>query len=120
MGCGMWCLNGSHFDASAHGYSAPKPCNIVCMIAKFFNTSGPTIPADHYHTDYRQSHGLAIRAGYAQRPEAFPQSIILCGVRDVRVGADEAHLIIFDRNPNKTWSKKIWRKVVDGLPVWGC
>lgn len=25
-----------------------------------------------------------IRAGYAQRPEAFPQSIILCGVRDVR------------------------------------
>ena len=128
-----------------------------------------------------------IRAGYAQRPEAFPQSIILCGVRDVRdyrlhrsdgevitggsafhiewplneqqgflglvqrivlelkilrpgrkfatllqegitqtqgyaaqVGADEAHLIIFDRNPNKTWSKKIWRKVVDGLPVWGC
>ena len=25
-----------------------------------------------------------IRAGYAQRPEAFPQTIILCGVRDVR------------------------------------
>ena len=25
-----------------------------------------------------------IRAGYAQRPHAFPQSIILCGVRDVR------------------------------------
>ncbi len=25
-----------------------------------------------------------IRAGYAQRPTAFPQSIILCGVRDVR------------------------------------
>ncbi|WP_075881511.1 AAA family ATPase [Vreelandella massiliensis] len=25
-----------------------------------------------------------IRAGYAQRPAAFPQSIILCGVRDVR------------------------------------
>lgn len=25
-----------------------------------------------------------IRAGYAQRPRAFPQSIILCGVRDVR------------------------------------
>ena len=37
-----------------------------------------------------------------------------------QVGATEAHLIIFDRNPNKTWSKKIWRKVVDGLPVWGC
>ena len=25
-----------------------------------------------------------IRAGYAQRPKAFPQSIVLCGVRDVR------------------------------------
>ncbi|WP_291321204.1 AAA-like domain-containing protein [Desulfonatronospira sp.] len=25
-----------------------------------------------------------IRSGYAQRPEAFPRSIILCGVRDVR------------------------------------
>ena len=25
-----------------------------------------------------------IRAGYAQRPDAFPQSMVLCGVRDVR------------------------------------
>ncbi|MDR1227826.1 MAG: ATP-binding protein, partial [Azoarcus sp.] len=25
-----------------------------------------------------------IRAGYAQRPRSFPQSIVLCGVRDVR------------------------------------
>ena len=25
-----------------------------------------------------------IRAGYAQRPQAFPQTIVLCGVRDVR------------------------------------
>ncbi|MEJ2444889.1 MAG: AAA-like domain-containing protein, partial [Exilibacterium sp.] len=25
-----------------------------------------------------------IRAGYTERPEAFPQSVILCGVRDVR------------------------------------
>jgi hypothetical protein len=25
-----------------------------------------------------------IRAGYAQRPAAFPQSVVLCGVRDVR------------------------------------
>jgi len=25
-----------------------------------------------------------IRGGYAQRPEAFPQSIVLCGVRDVK------------------------------------
>ena len=25
-----------------------------------------------------------LRAGYTQRPEAFPQSVVLCGVRDVR------------------------------------
>lgn len=25
-----------------------------------------------------------IRSGYAQRPEAFPQSIVLCGVRDIK------------------------------------
>jgi hypothetical protein len=37
-----------------------------------------------------------------------------------QVGADEAHLIIFDRNPKKPWSKKIWRKMVEGLSVWGC
>lgn len=26
------------------------------------------------------------------------------------VGASEAHLMIFDRRPNKPWSKRIWRK----------
>jgi hypothetical protein len=37
-----------------------------------------------------------------------------------QVGADEAHLIIFDRNPERPWDEKIWQKDVDGLPVWGC
>ena len=37
-----------------------------------------------------------------------------------QVGADEAHLIIFDRNPERPWDEKIWRKQVDDLPVWGC
>jgi hypothetical protein len=37
-----------------------------------------------------------------------------------QVGADEAHLIIFDRHPERAWDEKIWQKVVDGLPVWGC
>jgi hypothetical protein len=36
------------------------------------------------------------------------------------VGAGEAHLIIFDRNPERNWDDKIWQKDVDGLPVWGC
>ena len=37
-----------------------------------------------------------------------------------QVGADESHLIIFDRNPERSWDEKIWQKTVDGLPVWGC
>jgi hypothetical protein len=27
-----------------------------------------------------------------------------------RCGADEGHLVIFDRNPNRTWKEKIWRR----------
>ena len=38
-------------------------------------------------------------------------------------GADEAHLLIFDRSTKKPWSKKIWKKseMVDGraVLVWG-
>ena len=40
-----------------------------------------------------------------------------------RVGADEAHLMIFDRNPEKAWDERIWRR--DGnygeldIMVWG-
>jgi hypothetical protein len=40
-----------------------------------------------------------------------------------RVGADEAHLIIFDRNPAKAWDERIWRRDehFGDLPitVWG-
>ncbi|MEN9374805.1 MAG: hypothetical protein RIR79_2357, partial [Pseudomonadota bacterium] len=39
------------------------------------------------------------------------------------IGADEAHLVIFDRRPNKPWSKRIWKKTTqhDGwtLGIWG-
>ena len=40
-----------------------------------------------------------------------------------RVGADEAHLMIFDRGPGRAWDDKIWVRgeTFDGLPVtvWG-
>ncbi len=53
-----------------------------------------------------QKEGLAQTANYAQR-----------------CGADEAHLVIFDRRANKPWSKRIWRKnaVFDdvAIGVWG-
>ncbi len=41
-----------------------------------------------------------------------------------RVGADEAHLVIFDRKPGVSWNKKIWQRQAshEGLEigVWGC
>ncbi len=37
-----------------------------------------------------------------------------------RCGAPEGHLLIFDRNPNRSWEEKIWEKALDGIQVWGC
>ena len=38
-------------------------------------------------------------------------------------GADEAHLMIFDRNPERTWDEKIWRRNESygdqPITVWG-
>ena len=40
-----------------------------------------------------------------------------------RVGADEAHLMIFDRSPERTWDERIWRRDESfggfGIIVWG-
>jgi hypothetical protein len=40
-----------------------------------------------------------------------------------RVGADEAHLVIFNRNPKVSWSRKIWHKSVHHagfrIGIWG-
>lgn len=39
-------------------------------------------------------------------------------------GADEAHLIIFDRTPDKPWEEKIWHREERwrerAIEVWGC
>ena len=55
-----------------------------------------------------------LRAGYDRRPNPFPQSVILCGVRDVRDyrihSSSDGHLIIFDRRENITWDEKIFRR----------
>lgn len=41
-----------------------------------------------------------------------------------RCGADEAHLVIFDRRPKQSWTKRIWKKTLRqgerGVAVWGC
>jgi hypothetical protein len=40
-----------------------------------------------------------------------------------QVGADEAHLVIFNRNPKVSWNKKIWQRQVQhqgwDVGVWG-
>jgi hypothetical protein len=36
-----------------------------------------------------------------------------------RCGAEEGHLLIFDRDPNRSWEEKIWEKEVEGIRVWG-
>jgi hypothetical protein len=40
-----------------------------------------------------------------------------------RCGAGESHLVIFDRNPNRTWEEKIWRRAEahagQTIQVWG-
>ncbi|QEP42401.1 ATP-binding protein [Ectothiorhodospiraceae bacterium BW-2] len=37
-------------------------------------------------------------------------------------GAEESHLVIFNRDPNTSWEKKLWyRQAAEGLPhLWGC
>jgi len=35
------------------------------------------------------------------------------------VGADESHLIVFDRQ-NTDWDAKIWHRTQDGIGIWGC
>jgi hypothetical protein len=40
-----------------------------------------------------------------------------------RCGADEAHLVIFDRRPGKTWDERIWQRSESHasapITVWG-
>lgn len=37
-----------------------------------------------------------------------------------KAGAEESHLVIFDRTSNKSWEEKLWCKELEGIGVWGC
>jgi hypothetical protein len=37
-----------------------------------------------------------------------------------QVGAEESHLVIFNRNPEISWDEKIWHQRKDGIDIWGC
>ena len=56
-----------------------------------FATADPIVAADHYHIPPLERIGdtllsvlRQLRAGYDERPDGFPHSIVLCGVCDVR------------------------------------
>ena len=56
-----------------------------------FATAGPIVAADHYYIPPLERIGdtllsvlRQLRAGCDERPDGFPHSIVLCGVRDVR------------------------------------
>jgi hypothetical protein len=46
-----------------------------------------------------------------------------CGYAD-RCGADEAHLIVFNRDPKTAWDDKLWQRQMEiqgkSIGVWGC
>jgi len=69
------------------------------MVIRHFNTADPSVAADHYCLDP------------------------LTRINASTCGADEAHLLVFDRSTKKPWSKEIWKKseMVDGraVLVWG-
>ena len=53
------------------------------------------------------------------------ESTIVEGIEQTKgygahVGADELHLVIFDRDLEKRWEEKIWRDARDGVVLWGC
>ena len=56
------------------GWAAADPRPLVLLIDEIDTLIGDTLLSV-----LRQ-----LRAGYAQRPRSFPQSVVLCGVRDVR------------------------------------
>jgi DNA polymerase III delta prime subunit len=37
-----------------------------------------------------------------------------------QVGAEESHLVIFNRNPEISWDEKVWHQRKDGIDIWGC
>ena len=56
------------------GWSVANPVPLVLLVDEIDSLVGDTLLSV-----LRQ-----LRAGYEQRPEGFPQSVVLCGVRDIR------------------------------------
>lgn len=58
--------------------------------------------------------------GGLQLDTLISEGVIQTKDHTAHMGAEEAHLVIFDRRPEQGWDAKIWQRQVDGLDVWGC
>ena len=91
---------------------------------RFFTTEGPVNCADHYCLPPLARFDLDdILALIAQKKYLLLRAPRHTGDYVDRCGAEEAHLLIFDRSKEKPWAEKIWRreKRYRGKPitVWG-
>ena len=86
-----WCLKDDHADVLARKILAEKPAlvaleqflSVWCM-----DSDKPTVllldEVDALVGDTLISLLRQLRAGYNHRPERFPQTVVLCGVRDIK------------------------------------
>ncbi|WP_143896961.1 AAA family ATPase, partial [Tepidimonas sediminis] len=85
-------LNDHSLDTWLQGEGRHTPAeSLLTRLLARWSTADPAHPAvllldevDALIGDTLISLLRQIRAGYAQRPMAFPQTVVLCGVRDVR------------------------------------
>ncbi len=86
-----WCFEDDHADVLARKILAEKPALVA--LEQFLSTwcmdsDKPTVllldEVDALVGDTLISLLRQLRAGYTHRPERFPQSIVLCGVRDIK------------------------------------
>ncbi|WP_232300337.1 hypothetical protein [Desulfonatronovibrio magnus] len=93
---------------------------------RIFNNAGPTVPRDHYHID--PLHRLDWAEIQLKILRGDLEQTIQTGLEQTvdyadRAGADEAHLIIFNRDRTVSWDEKIFRREETfnnrNIIVWG-
>jgi len=79
--------------------------------------------------NYQSGMGRVLRVALESKVGSGVSEALICeGLEQTtdyvdRCGADEGHLVIFDRNPNRTWEEKIWRRAEAHasrtIQIWG-
>ena len=107
---------------------------------RFFNTSGPVVPADHYcvppleRVDLDDICQLVHNKRYfvLHAPRQTGKTSVLLALRDLlnsgeigdyRCVAEAGHLVVFDRDDGRSWEEKVFcrRELAGGVEVlvWG-